>query len=143
MTINVKDNATELSAPVMTLLAGAEHVPVRAAHGEGTAYLTNQSGVASFNGGWIDCLNFPFVSISIWWTAVPSTAGTLSLQATDDPAQTSALDTITDFNTTVDATAGYAAWRVRNPPRYLRVIWTWTAGGAASQFNGVHTRRSA
>lgn len=107
-----------------------------------------RDGSATWQGAWKDCSKSHCVSFTVTWTAVASTAGTLSLQGTDDPAKAAtSLVTLTLPTThgawpTVAATASTALAIIENPPRFVRVVYTRSAGGGAGQFNTYVSARA-
>jgi hypothetical protein len=117
-------------------------------------YLVSQSGLATWYGPWCDCRELKEIGFTISWTAVAATAGTLSFEGTDDPAQAVAgaggtnvvaLANITAAGgtyPTVGTVAANCMVRFENPPIYIRVIYTRSAGGGAGQFSGFAHGRS-
>lgn len=116
-------------------------------------YMVNQSGLATWYGPWVDASEYRQYGFTISWTAVAATAGTLSFEGTDDRAQAVtgaggtnvvALTVVTYHGTypTVSTSAANCMVRFENPPAFIRPIYTRSAGGGASQFQGfTHGRR--
>jgi len=112
-------------------------------HAVNKQVLANQSGLASFDTGWIPvgASGFRNISFTAAWLAAASTAFVLSVEGTDDPAQasTSAVPlTLTATHGTwpnVGTSAGNALVAVSDAPAYVRLKGTRSAGGAANQFN--------
>jgi hypothetical protein len=107
-------------------------------------YLAGQDGSATFNGAWIDTKGFSLLSFNIAWTAVAATSGTLSFDATNDPAKasTSIISSVTvstiEGNSgalTVSTSAGVVGVNFSRLFRFMRLTYTRSAGGGASQFN--------
>lgn len=104
-------------------------------------FVQNQSGSSTWQSGWFDCSKSHCVSFTVSWTAVALTAGTLSLQGTDDPTKaatsvvTLTLSTTHGTWPTVSTTASAGLAIIENAPRFVRVVFTSTAGGGANQFN--------
>jgi hypothetical protein len=128
-------------------------------------YIFNQSGLASFNGGWIDCAGISSLSINVWWSAVAATAGTFAFESSDDMSEgqapnpaagsivqltltTPSAGTTTGFHGNAGSfSAGAAASSfmaiLARPPRLVRITYTRSAGGGADQFNAAwHGRAS-
>jgi hypothetical protein len=107
--------------------------------------LTGQDGSASFTSAWIPVAvnGFRAASFTLAWAGATSTAGTLSFEGTDDPAQgvVVPLTINTSHGTfpTVGAAASQALVVINNCPAYVRMKWTRSGGGAAGQFNGYVT----
>jgi len=107
--------------------------------------LSAQSGLASWStpwipvgvGGWRD------LSVTLAWSAVASTSGTLSVEGTDDPTGTIAVPLTVDVAhgawPTVGATADKSLVVLSDCPGYVRVVYTRSAGGGAGQFTGAYT----
>ena len=118
-------------------------------------FLLGQSGLATYVTPWVRTRNFHRVSFTIEWTGVAATAGTLSLEGTDVPADDPAAPpaatsivplTITTFHGTWPAVAAVAANAlvvVANPPGWVRGRYTRSAGGGAGQFNWRMTANSS
>jgi len=116
-------------------------------------YLVSQSGLATWYGPWCDCRELKEIGFTISWTAVAATAGTLSFEGTDDPAQAVAgaagtnvvVLTIATYHgtyPTVSTAAANCMVRLENPPIYVRPVYTRSAGGGAGQFSGFAHGRS-
>ena len=117
-------------------------------------YLSGVSGLATFYGAWVDCSFLKQIGFTLSWTAVAATAGVLSVEGTDDAAQAVAGAGGTNVVAITVATATGGTWpnvstgaanamvRFENPPRYIRIIYTRTAGGGAGQFSGFAHGRS-
>jgi len=117
--------------------------------------LSGQTGVANWVTPWRECSQSHQVSFTIGWAAAASTAGTLSFEGTDDPTQAAGLVfapetnvvplTITTFHgtyPTVSTSAANALVILENPPKYVRVKYTFSAGGAAGQFRVMSSARA-
>lgn len=111
-------------------------------------YIVAQTGVSSWQSTWLDVRGYKAASFTLSWTAVASTNGTLRLDGTDDPAKASvnvvALTTPVFHGTwpTVGTSASAALVVIENPPGFIRVGYTFIAGGAAGQFTGFANWRS-
>ena len=116
-------------------------------------YMVNKSGLATWYGPWVDASQYKEFGFTISWSAFAATAGTLSFEGTDDPAQAVtgaggtnvvALTVATYHGTypTVGTAAANCMVRFENPPMFIRPIYTRSAGGTTSQFQGfAHGRR--
>lgn len=99
-----------------------------------------QSGLASFVSGWIPVgrAGLRMASLTLVRTAVASTAGTFSFEATDDPDEAGGVVLSTPIvhgsPLLVDASAGQSIVVLANCPGSLRVRYTRTGGGGAGQF---------
>lgn len=120
-------------------------------------YIFNQSGLASFDGAWIDCSRIGTLTFNVWWTAVASTNGTLSVGSSNDqavgvganPAAGSIVPLTLTAPTggngggvhgnagslTVSTTASAVMIVIWPVPRLVRLSYTFAAGGGANQFN--------
>ena len=116
-------------------------------------YVVNQSGAASWYGPWFDCATCHQIGFTVSWSAVAATAGTLAIEGTDDTSQAVAgagganvvtLTVSTSHGTfpTVGTTAANAMVRLENPPHWVRLKYTRSAGGGASQFQAFAHGRS-
>lgn len=112
-------------------------------HAVNKQLLAGQTGAASFDTGWVPvgANGFRNITFTAAWTAVALTAGVLSLEGTDDPAQasTSAVPlTLTATHGTwpnVGTAAGNAMVGVSDAPAFVRLKYVRSAGGGAGQFN--------
>lgn len=109
--------------------------------------VNGQSGAASWVSPWFDRQKWHLLSWNVWWTAFAATAGTLSLEGTNDPTQI--LDTtfvpnnpvvpltITVFHgtwPTVGAIAAAALVNTSEGQAFERLKYTRGAGGTTGQF---------
>lgn len=123
-------------------------------------FLPPTTGASSWVTPWFDATYMHTVSMTCAWLAGSgTTAGTLSMEATDDVAQSSLVFdprivfaqadltfaagthvvplTITTTHGTYPATANAAGNCIvilENPPRFVRMKWTQSSAGVASQF---------
>lgn len=126
-------------------------------------YLLDQSGLASFDGGWLDCSRIGSLAFNVWWSAFAATAGTLSVGTSNDhtlgqlinPAAGSitalTLTAPTGGNATgvhgnagslsVAASASQVQIVIWPLPRLVRLSYTRSAGGTTSQFQCAVTGR--
>lgn len=124
-------------------------------------YLVDQSGAASFDGGWIDTAGFAAIVMNVWWSAVAATAGTLALQGSNDavsgvlPAPTAqSIVTLTVATPANGITTGlYGAQPAAGaagaimivfarPPKLVRLDYVRSAGGGAAQFQAAWFARA-
>lgn len=119
-------------------------------------YVKNVSGLANWVGAWIPCNGLKRVSFNVNFAAAGSTAGTLYVEGTDFPVDLSVEDLAkyfpsapapTLFNTPLNITVSHGTWPttvaaggraevvVANPPGFVRLGYTFSAGGALAQFN--------
>lgn len=111
----------------------------------GSQPLVSQSGAADFTSDPIPVAKSGYsrVSLSIFWAAVASTAGVLSLEGTDDPTQTKWIPlTIQTYHGTwpnVGATASQALVVLSDCPSFVRIKYVRSGGGGAGQFNAYAT----
>lgn len=112
---------------------------------EPTQIVTNKSGTTSWTSDWISvrAAGYRGISMLIDWAAAALTAGTLSLEGTDHPTQAkfTTLTVTTSHGTfpAVSTSAANATVILENCPAYVRIKYTQSAGGAASQFNAWAT----
>ncbi len=125
------------------------------------------TGLASWVSPFVDCTYCHQISFTIAWTAVAATAGTLTIEGTDDPTQANSLyshsyayaQVAADFTAgtnvvpltittthgtypTVSTSAANAMVILENPPRFVRVKYTRSAGGGAAQFTVLASARA-
>lgn len=107
--------------------------------------LTAQSGAADWATSWIPvgAAGFRNASLTCKWAAGASTAGTLSVEGTDDPTGAVAVPLTIDKShgtfPTVAATASQALVALSNCPGFIRLKYTRSGGGVASQFDAYVT----
>lgn len=109
-------------------------------------YVVNQSGVPAYTTPWFRALDWHRVSFTVSWAGFAATAGVLSFEGTDFPADDVVNIppaglivplTITTFHGTfpnVAATAGRALVILENPPGWVRGRYTPSGGGTVNQF---------
>lgn len=110
-------------------------------------YIEDGDMDGDITGAWLDCSDVVCAGFHVEWSAFALTAGTLSVEGTNDPTQV-AFQTMTisvSHGTfpTVGATAAGAIVLVQNPPRFVRLKYTRTAGGTMDQMNAWTNSRSA
>ena len=98
-------------------------------------------------GDWVDCSDVVCAGFHVEWEAVALTAGTLSIEGTNDPTQEKFQEMTISVShgtwPTVGATAAGAIVLVQNPPRFLRLKYTQSAGGSYDQMDAWVNLRSA
>ena len=118
------------------------------------AYMVGVSGLATFYGPWVDCSKARSMSFNLAWTAVAATAGTLSIEGTNDDAQavtgtagtnvtTLTIGTYHGTYPTVSTSAANCMVIVEPCPKWVRIVYTRSAGGGAGQFTGRVFGRSS
>jgi len=108
-------------------------------------YMVDQSGAASFQGNWIEVRKSKAIFMHVAWTAIASTAGTLSLDGSEDPTLTSIVPltaTATHGAQPSGGTAGQLIIVLENPPSFVRLNYVRSAGGGAAQFDAWAQGRS-
>ena len=102
-------------------------------------YIVDASMLADVQGEWLDCDTVVAIAFHVEWSAFAATDGTLSIEGTNDPTQTKfqALTINVSHGTfpTAGATAAGAIVILQNPPRFVRLKYTRTAGGTTGQMN--------
>lgn len=114
-------------------------------------YAVNKSGASDWTGDWIPCRIGDLVIFESYWTAIALTAGVFSVQGTQDPGAPPATARVVTLPSTF---TGYGQWPnssvtaqsasifIRSPFVQMRMLYTRTAGGAASQFQATVEIRS-
>lgn len=102
------------------------------------------SGAATWTSRWVKLETPRSVLVyMLAWTAVAATAGTLTIEVTNDP-DGGALNTLALDNAQLtwlgtgfapSTTAGLSLIVLENLPRYVRMKYTRSAGGGADQFS--------
>lgn len=113
-------------------------------------FMSQQSGAADFTSDPIPVAKDGFrrVSLTLFWSLVASTSGTLSVQGTDDPDLGTdswvnlTVGTYHGTWPTVGAAKANALVVLDNCPLYVRVKYVKAGGGGANQFQGWATRSS-
>lgn len=112
---------------------------------------SGMAGAGTMTSRWLDMLEMHMCSFNIAWTNVAATAGTISFEGTNDPAQAStSIVTLTPtvilgnggVLTTI-AAASVVIVNFSELPRFVRYKNVQTAGGAVGQFSGWFIAKSA
>lgn len=112
-----------------------------------STYLTNQSGVGSFQGTWVACFIGELAIWEVWWSAFAGTAGSLALQGTQDQQAVPSASRIITLPAltsgvygawpTVGATAGNAVAMIKSPFSRMRLTYTSSGPGTVNQFQAT------
>jgi hypothetical protein len=136
------DNA---DIPFKTRTISGEHVATNELLWQEIA-LSVQSGLGSWDTGWIDARPYSVLWLGVKWPAVAATVGALVLEGALDPVKDAhAIYDVTASITkyfvvggtvwpAVSAVLGSYALPITDPFPYMRLKYTFGAGGALSQF---------
>lgn len=110
-------------------------------------YVVDQDGSASFTADVMETRKVRILLVNVAWTAIASTAGTLSVQGTEDPANASTSWVTLTASQTNGAqpsagTAGAILLAYEFVPTWTRLVYTRSAGGGAAQFDAWCMGRS-